>query len=171
MTQAPPEELKGEKCPMCLNNTLTLRQMERIIPHFGPAAIFSMACEKEDCDFYQSDVESLEDKDSVKQSFKVEKEDDLKIKVVKGSSARVKIGRVGSIEPIESSSGYITTIEGLIKRLKTQIEGVRDSAKDKSKRKKAKRHIKKLQKVLWGRDTINIKLEDPTGNSKILLEE
>lgn len=171
MTENPPmEELRGEKCPMCMQDTLVLRQMEKIIPHFGPAIIFSMRCEAEECDFYQRDIESLEEKEAVKQSYKVTSEEDLQIRVIKGSNAKVKLGRVGSINPVESSSGYITTIEGLIKRMKTIVEGVRDSASDKKKRNKAKRQVKKLQKVLWGRDTLNITIEDPTGNSKILLE-
>lgn len=163
--------ITGEKCPMCLNQTLELRQAEKIVPHFGPTVIFSMRCTNEECGFYKSDVESLEDNDEIEQTFKIEEEDDLNITVVKSSTAEIKFYRIGTIEATEQSSGYITTIEGLIKKMKRQLEGVRDSVKDKDKKDQAKRHLKKLQRVIWGRDSLKLKLTDPEGNSKMILEQ
>ncbi len=165
------EVLHGEKCPMCLKDTLTLRQMEREVPFFGNVIIFSMTCEDEKCGYHQSDVESEEEKGPIKCSFKVESEEDMKVRVIKSSSATIKIGRVGNIEPGSASNGYVTNIEGILNRMKKTLENVRDSADDNTERKKAKNHIKKLTKVIWGQDSIDIKIEDPSGNSAIVSEK
>lgn len=165
------EVLEGEHCVFCKKNTLTLREAEREIPYFGKIAIFSMTCENEECGYHKADVESLEKNDPVKVSFTVSTEDDLNVRVIKSSFAKITIPRIGSIEPGEASNGYITTVEGVINRIKKQIEIIRDNAEDNTDRKKAKNLLKKLNKTLMGQEELTIKLEDPTGNSAIISEK
>ena len=164
-------EITGETCPFCLQKTLTLREMEQEIPYFGEVAIFSMDCENEDCNYHKADIEALEAKPAIKTSIEITSEEDLKIRVVKSSNATIKIARIGSIEPGEASNGYVTNIEGVINRMKRQIEKIRDDSDDDTERKKAKNMIKKLTKVLMGNEPITITLEDPTGNSAIISEK
>ncbi len=163
--------LEGEQCPFCGKKTLTLREAEREIPYFGNIAIFSMTCENQECAYHKADVEVLDKNDPIKATFKVESEDDLNVRVIKSSFAKITIPRVGSIEPGEASNGYITTIEGVINRIKTQIEKIRDLSEDNTEKKKAKNLLKKLTKVLMGHEELTIKLEDPTGNSAIISEK
>ena len=161
--------LKGETCPICGKKSLMLMEAERDIPFFGPVALFSMDCES--CKYHKADVETLEEKDPMKYTFNVESEEDLSVRVIKSSSALLKIGLVGSIEPGENANGYVTNIEGLLNRMKRQVEFIRDNAEDKADAKKAKNHVKKLTNVLWGKDTIKITLSDKSGNSAIISEK
>lgn len=163
------EVIEGEPCPFCHKKTLTLRQAERDIPYFGHAYLFSMDCDS--CHYHKSDVELESSGEPVKYELKVESEEDLKIRIVKSSHGLIKIPRVGSIEPGEAANGYITNVEGIINRIKHQIEFVRDNSDDDADRKKAKNLIKKLQRVLWGQEQIKIILEDPTGNSAIISDK
>lgn len=163
------EILEGQKCPMCGNNTLTLTEAERDVPFFGGVAIFSMDCSS--CSYHKADVESLDQREPTKYSIEVSCEEDLKIRVVKSSFATVKIAHVGSIEPGEAANGYVTNIEGILSRMKRQVEIIKESSDDESDIKKAKNILKKLNKVLWGQESIKITLEDPTGNSAIISEK
>jgi len=85
--------------------------------------------------------------------------------------ATVKIGTIGTIEPGTASNGYITNIEGVLNRIKKQVEHLRDATDDSSEAKKAKNHLKKLTKVLWGQESIKIIVDDPSGNSAIISEK
>ena len=66
---------------------------------------------------------------------------------------------------------FVSNIEGIIERFKKQIEAIRDSAEDDEDRKKAKNLLKKLQRVLWGDETLKITLEDPSGNSGFVTQK
>ena len=165
------EVLDGELCPFCNKKTLTLREATRNVEHFGNLILMSMQCKNPECNYFKSDVETEEVRKPVKLSFEVESEDDLNIRVIKSSNATVKIPRIGSIEPGEASNGYVTNIEGVLNRIKTQIEKLRDDAEDPSEKKKAKNLLKKITKVMYGRDSVKIQLDDPTGNSDIVSDK
>jgi len=161
--------LKDQPCPVCGQKKLALTEAESEVPYFGKLFLFSMHCES--CKYHKSDVEAAEHKGPCKVVFEVNGKDDLGVRVIKSSEASVKFERVGSIEPGPASEGYITNIEGLIQRIKEQIEKVRDLEEDEEAKKKAKNLVKKLQKVLWGEETLKITIEDPTGNSAIISEK
>ncbi len=164
------EVLHGEACPVCHEKTLTLMQAERDIPFFGKVLLFSMHCTG--CNYHKADVEAGEQHEPVRYAIDIEGEEDLSIRVIKSSEATVRIPRVGDITPGPASNGYVTNVEGIIGRIKKQIESVRDNDEETPEaRKKAKSLIKKLQKVLWGREPLKIILEDPSGNSAIVSEK
>jgi len=165
------EVLEGELCPFCNKKTLTLRQAEREVPFFGKLAVFSMDCENEECGYHKADVEAEEKRSATKCSIEISSEEDLKIRVVKSSTATIKIAHIGSIESGEASNGYITNIEGILNRIKRQVEIIKDSTDDNSEKKKAKNILKKLNKVLWGQEKIKITLNDPNGNSAIISDK
>ena len=95
----------------------------------------------------------------------------MKIRIVKSSEATVKIPHISTITPGPASVGYVSNIEGLLKRVKHQIEVLRDEAEEKTDRKKAKNMLKKLQKVEWGQEKLKIIIEDPSGNSAIISDK
>lgn len=162
-------QITGEPCPFCHEKTLTLTEAEREIPYFGRCYIFSMDCSS--CKYHKADVESEEENLPVKYTLEVESEDDLSIRVVKSSNATVKIPFIGNIEPGEASNGYITNVEGILNRMKNQIEQLRDVEEDKDAIQKAKNMLKKLNRVLMGHDKLKIIIEDPSGNSAIISEK
>ena len=164
-----PEVLGGEDCPFCHTKNLTLSQNETEIPYFGKVFLFSMTCSN--CKYHKADVECAENHGPVKLSIDVSGEKDMSIRVVKGSEAVIKIPRIITIEPGPGSIGFVTNIEGLLNRIKKQIEFASDDAEDEEAKKTGKKHLRKIQDAMWGHDTLTIQIEDPTGNSAIISEK
>ena len=160
--------LEKQPCPMCHNNTLTLREAARDIPFFGMCFIFSMDCES--CDYHMADVEVEGAGKPVKFRLEIESEEDLNIRVIKSSTAKIKIPRLVEISPGPISNGYVTNIEGILNRVKKVIEAQRND-EDANIRKKAKNQLKKIQRVIWGREKLTLILEDPKGNSAIVSDK
>ncbi len=163
------DELKNQTCPMCGKKNLTLTEIKREIPYFGNVYIYSMTCSN--CKFHKSDVEVEKKNLPLKFSIEVSGEDDMKIRVVKSSQATIKIPRVVEITPGPASNGYITNIEGLLTRVKDMFEGQKEIEEDKNKKKEYMKLIKKLNRVMWGKDKLKIIIEDPTGNSAIISDK
>lgn len=163
------ETLENQPCPICKENKLTLTEIEKEVPYFGKVYLYSMTCSN--CKYHKADVEVAEKKEPCKYSIEISGEEDMKIRVVKSSEATVKIPRVATIEPGPASSGYITNIEGILNRVKHQIEVAREHEEDDDAKKKAKNLLKKLNKVIWGKEKLKIIIEDPSGNSAIISEK
>ncbi len=164
-----PAIIEGQKCPMCFKDTLTLMEHPQEVPFFGTVLVFSMDCSS--CNYHKADVECTEQHEGAKYTITVSEEKDLSIRVVKSSTATVKIPRIMSIEPGPAANGYVTNVEGILNRVKVQLEKTRDLAEDDDDRKKAKNLLKKVQAALWGHDTIDIIIEDPEGNSAIISDK
>lgn len=168
--EAAPEFIKGELCPFCNKKTLQLMESEMDIPYFGKAYLFAMDCENPECGYHKADVESAEEsKGPVKYTLDIDSEEDMKIRIVKASSCTVKIPHIGSIESSETSNGYVTNVEGVLNRMKKQIEAIRDDQEaDEEERKKAKNLSKKIVRIMWGQEKAKLILEDQNGNSAIV---
>jgi zinc finger protein len=164
-----PQIMEGQLCPICNKNTLTLMEAEMEIPFFGLAYLFSMNCS--DCGYHKADVEFDNKQDPCKYDLEVSCEEDLKIRIIKSSHANVKLGRIATIESNEAANGYITNVEGIIKRIEKIIEFARDNAEEKSERKTAKNHLKKIRNVLCGDDKIKLTITDSSGNSAIISDK
>ena len=159
----------GELCPVCSNKSLALTEREQEIPYFGKVYLFSMTCNS--CKFHKADVERAEAKEPVRYSIEVSGSEDMSIRVVKSGQATVKVPYVANIEPGEASNGYVTNVEGLLQRIKKQIEVVRDTEEDQDAVQKAKSLIKKINLCVWGEEKLKIIIEDPTGNSAIISDK
>jgi len=164
------ERIEHQLCPVCRQNTLSLIQDEKDIPNFGTALIFAMNCSS--CLYHQADVEATEEKQPARYTIEINSEKDMKIHVIKSSSATIKIPQLKmSVTPGPASDGYISNIEGLLDRFKEVIESERDTTEDEEVKKKAKNLLKKIWKVKLGDIPIKIIIEDPSGNSAILSEK
>ena len=171
MTEEPQiEVITNEQCPFCKERTLTRREADRDIPYFGKVILFSMDCDN--CKYHKADLE-MESSDGkpAKYSLDIESEEDLKVRVIKSASATVKLPHIGSIEPGETANGYVTNVEGIINRIKHQVENFKENSDDEEERKKAKNLLKKLQRILWGQEKAKLILEDPLGNSAIISDK
>ncbi|MFH1636852.1 MAG: ZPR1 zinc finger domain-containing protein [Candidatus Woesearchaeota archaeon] len=164
------EKIEGEPCPICHKKTLTLMEDEIDIPFFGKTYVFGMSCKS--CGFNKSDVEAVEQKEPAKITFTVEKDQDMKVRVVKSSEASVNIPQMRmSMDPGANSIGFVTNIEGLLGRFKKIIEDQRDTTDDSAVKKAAKNLLKKLWKVECGDMPLKIIIKDPSGNSAIVSEK
>lgn len=163
-------ELTGQSCTFCEEKKLTLREEEIDIPYFGRVYVFSAECGS--CGYRKSDLETAEKKEPMRFTLEVTSEDDLNIKIVKSGEATVKIPKVITMEPGPASNGYITNIEGLLEKVKQIIHSAAEAEEDDPvAKKKAKNLIKKLNKVIAGREPIRIIVEDETGNSAIVSDK
>lgn len=163
------EKLEGQQCPICGKNTLTLSEEETEVPYFGKIFLLSMTCSN--CKYHKADVDSGEDKEPCKCTLEISSEEDLKIRVVKSSEATVKIPHLMSIEPGPASMGFVTNIEGILNRMKHALEMTKNDAEDPADKKKAKNLLKKLTKIMWGKEKAKLTIEDPTGNSAIISDK
>ncbi len=161
-----PETIEKQQCPVCKTNNLSMTQEEVEIPFFGKTFVFSMTCSN--CKYHIADVEAAEQKEPLKQTIEVSSEEDMKIRVIKSSEATVKIHHVTTITPGPASNGYITNIEGILKRVNHQIETLAEETEDNDEKKKARKLIKKLNRAMWGDEKLKITIEDPSGNSAII---
>jgi zinc finger protein len=163
------ETISGELCPFCNEKTLTLTETSRDIPFFGVCHLFSMDCDS--CKYHKADVEAENaDGTPVKYQLEIDSEEDMKIRIIKSSEATVKLMHVGSIEPGETANGYITNVEGVLNRIKNQIEHLKDAADadEDDIKQKAKNQLKKMTRIMWGQEKATFIIEDPTGNSAII---
>ena len=163
-------ELSGQKCGFCGEDKSSLREEELEIPHFGKVFVLSMECSA--CGYRKADVEPAESKEPCKYTLEVTSNEDMNIRIIKSAEATVKIPHVITIEPGPASEGYITNVEGLLERVKDAIQKSIDiEDEDETSPKKAKNLLKKLNKVILGRETLKIILEDPSGHSAIISEK
>jgi zinc finger protein len=163
------DKLEGQTCPVCQKDTLTLTEHETEVPYFGKLYVFSMVCSN--CNYKKADIEAEEQKDPVKLSIDIDSDKDMGIRIIKSSEATIKIPRITTIEPGPASEGYITNVEGLLERVKEQVESVRDNEEDPDEKQKAKNLVKKITRIIWGKEKCRIIIEDPTGNSAIISDK
>ncbi len=164
------EKLENQPCPICHKKTLSLTEDEMDIPYFGKTYLFSMNCSN--CKYSKSDVEAEERKEPCKITFTIEKEDDMKVRIVKSSEANVRIPQLKmSMESGPASDGFVSNIEGLLLRFEKVIEDERDLAEEDEVKKHAKNLLKKIRKVKWGEMPLKIIIEDPSGNSAIISDK
>jgi len=164
-----PSKLEEQECPICHKKTLTLMEEEREVPYFGKCFIFSMTCSN--CRYHKADIESSEKKEPAKYTLDIDSEDDMKIRVVRSSEGTINLVRIAKIEGGSGSNGFITNVEGIINRIRHQVEALRDSEEDPAIKKKAKNLLKKLTKISWGQEKAKLVIEDPTGNSAIISDK
>ena len=107
------DKLEKKKCPMCFKNTLTLIEDQQEVPYFGNVFLMSMKCSS--CNYNVSDIESEQQKEPTKYTIETDSGKDMKIRIVKSSTATVKIPTFKiTITPGPASIGYISNIEGLL---------------------------------------------------------
>lgn len=155
---------------MCHTKNLVLSEEEKDVPHFGKVFLFSMNCSN--CKYSVSDVECAEVHEPSRYIFTIESEKDLNTKVVKSSTAMVKIPQLKmDMSPGPASIGFISNMEGLLKKFEDILVNERDNSEDDESRKEAKNLLKKIWKVKCGDVPLKIVIEDPNGNSAILSDK
>lgn len=164
------EQIKNQPCPMCHKKTLTLTEDEQEIPFFGKCYIFSMNCKN--CKYNISDVEAVGTKEPSRYTFEITSEKDMKVRLIKSSTATLKIPKLRMVvKPGTNSIGYISNIEGAINRFQKIIEQQKNTTDDDKVKKSAKNLLKKIIKVKRGDIPVKIIIEDPKGNSAIISDK
>lgn len=154
------------RCPLC-GNIIEVRDHIRDIPHVGRVIISHGRCDK--CRFRYSDVRMLESRGPQRLKIEVNGPDDLNILVVRASTASIRIPELGvSIDPGPSSHGFLTTIEGILFRVRDILEFIKDD--EDVDRVEWDRRYRLLLDALEGRLRFTLEIIDPYGVSKIISE-
>ncbi len=149
-------------CPVCgTKKSFVIRQTIYDIPHQGPTVIVGAKCTK--CGYKFTWTLPYEQGEEFIHEIKVENESDLNTLVYIGENTDVQIPELG-VEILSSDldPGYITTIEGIIIRIKEKVE------KFCQKNDKCIEEVNKLEKSLRGEMTFTLKLVDHYGRSCIM---
>ncbi len=156
-------------CPFCGKTTLSFKLLEKEVAYLGRIAIFSSVCSF--CGFKHNDVFCLEVKEPVKFVLKVESEEDLMCRVVRSSSGTIIIPELGvKIEPGPKCQGFITNVEGILRRIEDVLIAQEKVLKGK-RLEKVKELLKKISLMIEGKLPFKLIIKDPLGNSAILSEK
>ncbi len=124
-----------------------------------------MTCQS--CGYRYTDVQSLSSKEPVTWRFVASSQEDLSVRVVRSMKATITIPEIGvSIDPGPGCEGFVSNIEGVIRRVETVLDTILLSASD-DERRQAETLIKKLSDALTGEQSLTIIIRDPLGISFI----
>jgi len=164
------EKLENQPCPVCREKKLTLAEDEMEIPFFGKTFVFSMECSG--CGFRKADIEAAEPKEPSKYTFEISSAKDMNIRIVKSSSATIKIPELKTkIEPGADAEGYVANIEKILNNIYEQVKDIKENEEDSKKRKKAWKLMDKILDIKEGKEKATLIIEDPTGNSAIISDK
>ena len=156
-------------CPICKSQIQT-QYKTHDIPYFGETIFLTLICQN--CGYKKNDLFSVYEKEPKRYIFKINVEEDLKIKVVRSGACTIKIPEFGTIiEPGVESEGYITNIEGILYRFSDVLKNFDIDTQDEESLNKIKELKNKLKEAIEGKLSFTLILEDPTGNSAIISED
>ncbi len=135
------------------------------IPHFGDALMFIAVCPS--CGYRYTDVMILSDKKRSRYEMEISSPQDLNVTVVRSSFGSIEIPELGvSVEPRRGES-FISTVEGVLKRVEEVVKMLSRDVKGK-KKKRAEHILKLIEQIKSGNASMKLIIEDPTGNSAII---
>ncbi len=159
-----------QPCPTCLSQDgLTMLTLSTEIPYFGEHTQITLICDS--CGWKHTDFIPSEGLKPGAWTLPLDSEENLSARVVRSSSCTVRISGLDlEVTPGSASSGFISNVEGVIKRFEdaisivlkgpdSEIDDVRDIAND---------LLEKLERVKNGDSSAEIVLLDPRGRSQIL---
>ena len=159
-----------QQCPVCAKDCATFTEFEIEDAFAGPIAIFTIRCN--DCGFRNSELEYLEPGQPAEYSVDIESKADLAIRVIKSGECEIKIPNFRiSVDSTMNSEGFISNVEGVIRKFETQIFLLKEGEEDKAKRKTLKNLLKGIEQVLRGEKKITLKMIDKSGNSAIISDK
>jgi zinc finger protein len=143
-----------------------LGEVEYEVENYGRVLMSVTTCSS--CGFRYSDVFSLTTHDPTIMSLKIASPDDLKTRIVRSGTSMITVPELGvSIKPGVNSEGFISNIEGVLKRIEDVVQFMTRSLEGRKKQ-KADLVLRKVQRAREGKLRITVVLKDPFGNSGIV---
>lgn len=162
-------KFKGD-CPVCqTEGSAEFISKNEKIPYFGEIMESTIICTK--CGYKHSDVICLEQKDPIRYSLKINK-DNINARVIKSQSATISIPELGlKVEPGSKSQGYVSNIEGVLNRFEDAVKTALNFVEDEESKINANNLLEEIENVKNGEKTVEIIIEDPFGHSMIIHED
>ena len=151
-------------CPVCnTKGSMEITTKTEKIPYFGEIMESTVKCRE--CGYKHSDTICLDQKEPVKYSMKINK-DNLNARVVKSQSATVTIPQLGlKVEPGPKSQGYVSNIEGLLNRFESAVITALKWADEDNVKENALKILDEIVEVKSGKKEVTVIIEDPFGHS------
>ncbi len=161
----------NQPCPACGKEKATFSEYEIEDPYCGPIAIFAVKCEA--CGYKSSDLEILEKGEPLIYEVDIESPEDLNIRIIKSGSCEIQIPTLGiSYDSEFVSDGFISNVEGVLNRFKTQVEFLsKDPDLSDREQEKLAKIRSNIDKVIDGKKKIKLILKDRSGNSAIISDK
>jgi len=141
--------------------------MNSEIPYFGEHTQITVLCGS--CGWKHTDFIPSDGEKPGFSSLVVDDSDKTMARVVRSSSCTIRIPELDlEVAPGGSSSGYVTNIEGVIKRFEDAIETVIRGDEDGGVTETAKQILERLGGVKDGSGKVSVELLDPKGRSQII---
>jgi len=158
------------KCPMCGKNSLKVSIYSYNMPMIGPVIFVVGKCSE--CGYKFVDIKTWEAKGDQRIELKVEDEKDLNALVLRSSTASVEIPELqAELTPGPSSQGFLTTVEGVLRRFKDILEYLCRDAANEKERAECEKRLQMLNEMLEGKRKFTLVIRDPEGYSKIASEK
>ena len=166
------ESSVDQPCPLCHSEDgLTMLTLSTEIPYFGEHTQITLICDS--CGWKHTDFIPSEGLKPGAWTLALDSEDNLSARVVRSSSCTIRIPDLDlEVSPGSASSGFISNVEGVIKRFEDAIgivlkgpDGEMDDVMN-----RANELLEKLERVKSGDSSSKIELLDPRGRSQILHE-
>ena len=155
-------------CPQCsVEESLTMLTISSEIPYFGEHTQITVLCDK--CGWKHTDFIPSDGEKPGFSSLVIDSEKKNAARVVRSSSCTIRIPELDlEASPGGSSSGYVTNIEGVIKRFENAIETIIRGSDEDQESEIARQILERLVMVKEGEENVRLELLDPRGRSQII---
>ena len=155
-------------CPQCaVEESLTMLTISSEIPYFGEHTQITVLCDK--CGWKHTDFIPSDGEKPGFSSLVIDSEKKNAARVVRSSSCTIRIPELDlEVSPGGSSSGYVTNIEGVIKRFENAIETIIRGSDEDQESEIARQILERLRMVKQGGENVRLELLDPRGRSQII---
>ena len=155
-------------CPQCsVEESLTMLTISSEIPYFGEHTQITVLCDK--CGWKHTDFIPSDGEKPGFSSLVIDSEKKNAARVVRSSSCTIRIPELDlEVSPGGSSSGYVTNIEGVMKRFENAIETIIRGSDEDQDSEIARQILERLRMVKEGEENVRLELLDPRGRSQII---
>ncbi|MBP2147046.1 zinc finger protein [Methanofollis sp. W23] len=151
-------------CPVCGKEIEYIYQTEEI-PYFSEILIESATCS---CGWRMSDAFIMREGVPTKDELTVSSEDDLSVRVVRGSAGRIEVPELGvEIKPGPAAESFISNVEGVLDRIDAVLDmALKTAGAEEQERCLAIKDL--IAAVKRGEQKVTLIIEDETGNSALI---
>ena len=144
--------------------------MSSEIPYFGEHTQITVMCSK--CGWRHTDFIPSDGEKPGYSSLVVDSMDKVAARVVRSSSCTIRIPDLElEVSPGGSATGFVTNIEGVIRRFEDAVRIATRDSDDKGSNETAKHILETLAMAKDGERRLRVELLDPRGRSQIIHEE
>ncbi len=163
-------QIRDQKCPVCQEESMRVTESAYDLPYFKKIILFNMKCDSCNFKFNNTYVEDL--KEPARCELVLENSTHLSAIVVRSVVGTVRVPELGAvIEPGPAAQPFITTVEGVLVRIRDIVETAIRWAETEEQKERGREVLGKLGLTLESRMKVTLVIDDLFGNSAIVHED